>query len=67
MRRLTGFAAVLLLPVVQAQSRIDSSFQKFWAANSPAAAAQAADNVLKTGVSFDEGGRTRRKKRASSS
>ncbi len=54
MRRLAGFAAVLLLPVVHAQSRVDSSFQKFWAANSPAAAARAAQDVLKTGVSFDE-------------
>ena len=54
MRRLAGFAAVLLLPVVQAQSRIDSSFQKFWAANSPATAARAAEDVLKTGVSFDD-------------
>ncbi len=54
MRRLIVFAAVLVLPVLHAQSRIDSSFQKFWAADSPSAAAKAAGDVLKTGVSFDE-------------
>lgn len=47
-------AALLILPAVQAQSRIDSSFQKFWAADSPSAAARAADEILKTGVSFDD-------------
>jgi hypothetical protein len=46
--------ALLLLPFLQAQTRIDSSFQQFWAADSPAAAARAADEVLKSGVTFDE-------------
>src|SRR5512143_1113931 len=47
-------AALLILPAVQAQSRIDSSFQKFWAADSPSAAARATDEILKTGISFDD-------------
>jgi hypothetical protein len=43
-------AAVATLPLAQAQGRIDSSFQTFWAADSPAAAAQAAGDILKSGV-----------------
>ena len=39
---------------LHAQSRIDSSFQKFWAADSPASAARAAEDVLKSGVSFED-------------
>ena len=55
MKRIVGFAAlVLVLPIAQAQSRIDSLFEKFWAADSQAAAAHAADDVVKSGVSFDE-------------
>ncbi|MCU1335551.1 MAG: hypothetical protein JWO19_1132 [Bryobacterales bacterium] len=57
MIRFAGFAALsalLAVPAVRAQSRIDSSFQKFWAADSPAAAARAAEEILKTGVSVDE-------------
>jgi hypothetical protein len=55
MRTAAGFAAVvLILPAVQGQDRIDSSFQKFWAADSPAAAARAAEDVLKGGVPFDD-------------
>ncbi len=55
MRHIAGFAAALLvLSAVQAQSRIDSSFEKFWAADSQAAAAHAAEDVVKSGVSFDE-------------
>jgi hypothetical protein len=34
--------------------RIDAAFQKFWAADSPAQAAKVSDEILKTGVSFDE-------------
>jgi hypothetical protein len=45
---------LLLLPGLQAQTRIDAAFQKYWAADSPAAAAKAAEEVLRTGVSFDE-------------
>jgi hypothetical protein len=32
----------VVLPVAQCQSKIDASFEKFWAADSPAAAARAA-------------------------
>ena len=46
--------AVLGAVLVQAQSRIEVSFQKFWAADSPATAARAADEIVKSGVSFDE-------------
>ena len=55
MRAMAGFSAMLLaLPLVQGQSRIDSAFQKFWAADSPASAARAADDVLKSGVTLDD-------------
>jgi hypothetical protein len=55
MRRSAGFAAALLaLPMAHAQNGIDSSFKKFWAADSPAAAERAAAEVLKSGVSFDQ-------------
>jgi hypothetical protein len=55
MTRFAHFAAVLLvLPGVQAQSTIDSAFQKFWAADSPEAAAKATEDVLKSGVTFDD-------------
>ena len=55
MTRFTGLAAIFLaLPAIQAQSRIESAFQKFWAADSPAAAAKATDQVLKSGVTFDD-------------
>ena len=35
-------------------AQIEAAFQRFWAAASPAAAAQRVDDVAKTGVSFDE-------------
>ena len=55
MRTICGFAAVLLmLHPMQAQNRIDSLFQKFWAADSPIAAARAAEDLVKSGVSFDD-------------
>ncbi len=55
MRTVSGFAAVaLMLPAVQGQDRIASSFQKFWTADSPAAAARVAEDVLKSGVTFDD-------------
>jgi len=55
----TSFLLVLLLlvPAVQAQNssgRIEAAFHKFWAAGSPDEAERAADEVVKTGVSFDE-------------
>jgi hypothetical protein len=40
--------------IAMAQSRPDAAFEKFWAADSPAAAARAAGEIEKTGVSFDE-------------
>ena len=50
--------AFLALPPAYAQklatTRVDVAFQKFWAADSPAAAAKIADEVVKTGVTFDE-------------
>src|SRR5581483_7995414 len=50
------FAAFLLLtlPLVQAQGRIDAVFRRFWAADNPAAAARAADEVVNSGVTFGE-------------
>src|SRR5215510_14899613 len=48
---------LLLLSYGRAQSansRIDAAFQKFWAAHSPEEAERAMDDVLKSGVTFDE-------------
>ena len=44
----------LLAPLIPAQSRIESSFQKFWAADSPEGATKSAEDVVKSGVSFEE-------------
>src|SRR5262245_22901479 len=38
----------------ETQARIDAAFQAFWAAGSPHAAASAADNIVKSGVSFED-------------
>ncbi len=38
----------------RAPTEIDAAFQRFWAADSPAEAEQLAEEVEKTGVSFDE-------------
>ena len=58
MKLVAGVVTLLVLPVVlpvaQGQSKIDSSFEKFWTADSPAAAARASEDVVKSGVSFDE-------------
>src|SRR5262245_22307159 len=35
-------------------SRVDSAFQKFWNANSPAEAERLVDDVVKSGVTFAE-------------
>lgn len=55
---MTGRAALAVtlavLPIAQGQSRIDSAFQKFWAADSTAAATKAADDVAKSGVTFED-------------
>ena len=50
-------ATFLLYSRVQAQSpnsRIDSAFQKFWNANSPTEAERLVDEVVKSGVTFEE-------------
>ncbi|MBZ5674228.1 MAG: hypothetical protein LAP61_08290 [Acidobacteriia bacterium] len=54
MKRIAGVVALLALPIAQGQTRIDSAFQKFWAADSTAAAAQAAEDVAKSGVTFED-------------
>ena len=54
MRRTAFLAVLLALPAIYAQNRIDSAFQKFWAADSPAAAGRAAEDIAKSGVTFDE-------------
>jgi predicted esterase len=36
------------------QSKLDAAFQKYWAADSPATAAKAAEEIAKSGASFDE-------------
>jgi pimeloyl-ACP methyl ester carboxylesterase len=47
-------AVLAVTLALQAQSRIDSSFQKFWAADSPVSAGRAVEDVLKSGVTFDD-------------
>jgi len=47
-------AGLAILPLAQAQSKVDTAFQKFWAADSPVMAVRAAEDVVKSGVSFDE-------------
>ncbi len=54
-------AAILGFPDAQAQSRsgntasaADAAFQKFWAADSPIEAAKVAEEIAKTGISFDD-------------
>ncbi|MEP6960833.1 MAG: hypothetical protein ABI995_02075 [Acidobacteriota bacterium] len=49
----TLLAAALLTSAVHAQD-IDAAFQKFWSADSPAAAARAASDIEKTKVTFEE-------------
>src|SRR5260221_484818 len=39
---------------IQGQSSVDSAFQKFWDARSPAEAAKQVDALVKTGVTYDE-------------
>jgi len=46
--------ALFVFAPAQAQSRIDAAFQKFWAARSPVEAERVADDVVRTGVTFDE-------------
>ena len=45
----------LALPLrAQDASKIDAAFQKFWAAKSPAEAERTVDNIVKSGITFDE-------------
>lgn len=49
------FAGVLTLPAAQSSTeRVDAAFQKFWSADSPEQATRLADEVVKSGVSFDD-------------
>src|SRR5689334_3961183 len=49
-------AGLFLATPLRAQeaSKIDAAFQKFWAAKSPAEAERMVDNIIKSGVTFDE-------------
>jgi hypothetical protein len=49
----TAFCAIAAMAVVHAQGQ-DAAFQKFFAADSPGAAARLGDDIVKTGISFDE-------------
>ena len=51
---LIALAALLLVPPAGAQSAVDGAFQKFFAAESPDAAARVAGDIEKAGVSFDD-------------
>jgi hypothetical protein len=51
--------ALLILPAAQAQTRsansaTDTAFQRFWAADSPAQAGKIVDEIVKTGITFDD-------------
>jgi hypothetical protein len=48
------FSLFVFLALAPAQSRVDAAFQKFWAARSPAEAERMADEIIKSGTSFDE-------------
>ena len=56
--RFVPLAGLLVLSLVQAQtsgtSRIEAAFQKFWSASSPIEAGKLADDIGRTGVTFDE-------------
>ena len=52
-------AAFLALPAAHAQTRsansaTDAAFQKFWAADSPVKAEKLAEDIAKTGITFDD-------------
>ena len=54
---ISAIAALLTLHRAQAQTvdnRIDSAFEKFWSADSPEKADGVIDDILKSGVTFDE-------------
>jgi hypothetical protein len=46
--------ALLVFSSAQAQDPVDAAFQKLWAVHSPAEAERVADDVVKTGITFDE-------------
>ena len=50
----TAALVFIVLAHAQSGSAVDTAFQKFWAADSPAAAAKAADEIGKTSVTFDD-------------
>jgi hypothetical protein len=60
MIRLRFFGSLLLLPVLailpvaraQNASNVDTAFQRFWSAKSPQEAAQRADDIVKSGVTY---------------
>ena len=49
-----SLALLCSLRLLAAPSPIDQSFDKFWSATSPDAAAKSIDAIIKSGVSFDE-------------
>src|SRR5215831_21395750 len=52
----TLLATFVVFPWARAQNsnRIDTAFQKFWSAKSPDDAAHVTDDLLKSGLAFDE-------------
>jgi len=53
---LAALAGCLALPAARAQSttRVDTAFDRFWAADSPAEAGKRAEVIVKSGVTFDD-------------
>src|SRR5215471_11337044 len=49
-----GILGCLCIASAQSGSRIDSAFQKFWSAATPNEAELYTDDVIKSGVTFDE-------------
>ncbi|HEX7139561.1 MAG TPA: hypothetical protein VF219_17040, partial [Vicinamibacterales bacterium] len=54
--RLLAALALAALPLAGAaqSSRVDAAFERFWAAASPAEAAERVDEVVASGVTFDD-------------
>ena len=55
--RLAGIVTLLFISTLAAQNgagRIDAAFQKFWSATSPDEAERFVDDVIKSGVTFDD-------------
>ena len=51
---LTAWLFLALPARAQDGSKIDAAFERFWAAKSPAEAERMVDNIVKSGVTFDE-------------